>query len=126
WKYQDHLCSCLPLSTAAVERGFSNLKRWKIVARYNGPKTKCVIQPIIRQDGTIAVTDKEITEAFMVKYGNEIMSVQSHSIWYNYVENTVERILTTQRAIITETNYSKTCEIKNIDLNLYEIENAIK
>ena len=64
---------------------------WRIVNRVRKDNTKGVVQPIVRGDGTVAITDEEIFEEMKLRYGKETLDVKTYNEdWYSEVEEEVK------------------------------------
>ena len=56
---------------------------WKIVNRVRKDNSKTVVQPIKREDGSLALTDEEIFKEMKERYGKETLDVKElESQWY--------------------------------------------
>ncbi|CAH1782304.1 unnamed protein product, partial [Owenia fusiformis] len=100
-------------------------KMWKVVKNYNkSGTTKPSVQPLIRKDGSFAITDSEIANEFLVKYGKEELSICNKN-WQSQIEIGSKLAVNLEKLEISLPNYSSDCSIENKDLNIGELITAI-
>ena len=99
---------------------------WKVVNRVKKTNVKGVVQPIKRDDGTLAVTDEEIFSQMKERYGKETLDVKTYDgDWYNTVENEVKDRLVREESKIKDPSFSDNCGFENSDIIIEEVEAAI-
>ena len=65
--------------------------------------TKEVVQPIVREDGSVAITDEENFQEMKLRYGKESLDVKKYDEeWYYEVEEEVNTRLETEENLIKE------------------------
>lgn len=100
---------------------------WQVVNKERKTKSKSVVQPILRDDGTLAVTDEEIFVEIKKRYGKETLDVRERNpTWYAEVEQEAELTNETERKNIKVNSYSQNCSHENSDITVDEVEAAIK
>ena len=88
--------------------------------------SKAVVQPISRDDGSLAVTDEEIFKEMKKRYGKETLQVkEDDEEWYCSVEEERKERLQTEQDIIISRNYAETCGNENSDITVGEVQSAI-
>ena len=81
---------------------------WKVVNRVRTDMTKGVVQPIVREDMTLAVTDEEIFQEMKLRYGKETLDVKTYNEdWFCSVENEVQVKWQDENALIKERFFTK-------------------
>ena len=99
---------------------------WKVVNRVKNTNVKGVVQPIKREDGSLAVTDEEIFSEMKMRYGKETLDVKTYdNEWYNSVENEVNDILDVEQSTIKDSHFTDNCGFENSDIIIEEVEAAI-
>ena len=99
---------------------------WRIVNRVRKDNTKGVVQPIVRGDGTVAITDEEIFEEMKLRYGKETLDVKTYDEdWYSEVEEEVKARVKTEEDLIKGKDFSKDCGHENSDIRIEEVEAAV-
>ena len=99
---------------------------WKVVNRVKKDNVKGVVQPIKRDDGSMAVTDEEIFNEMKGRYGKETLEVKNHDEdWYNMVEKEVKNRLMTEESKIKDPQFGDQCGFENSDIIIEEVEAAI-
>ena len=89
--------------------------------------TKTVVQPIKRDDGSLAVTDEEIFIEMKERYGKETLDVkESKPQWYKEVEEETERRIKIVEERIRQPAFREDCGHENYDLRVEEVEAAIE
>ena len=99
---------------------------WKVVN--NGRKARCktVVQPIKRDDGTLAVSDEEIFEEIKERYGKESLDVkEDEPDWYECVEQEGKNRNEIEIHNIKESTYSENCSYENSNILVEEVEAAV-
>ena len=77
-------------------------------------KVESVVQPIARDDGTLAVSDEEIFEEMKKRYGKESLDVKENEpAWYESVEEEAVDKNIDKRLKIKERKYADNCSHKN-------------
>ena len=95
---------------------------WKVVNRVKKDDVKGVVQPIKRDDGSLAVTDEEMKG----RYGKETLDVNNYDEdWYNMVEKEVKNRLMTEESKIKDPQFGEQCGFENSDIIIKEVEAAI-
>ncbi len=127
---KDHLCNLLRKeATEYWDKLIRDLdirdpkKFWKTHAAHTNNNKKFVIQPIVRSDGTVASSDKEIAQEMMNTYGRENLDVSSQTRWYNEIESEAKQIVERETNKIKDQNYIPTRD--NTDFSLSEVDAAI-
>ena len=99
---------------------------WKIVNKERKSTSKSVVQPICREDGSLAVSDEEIFKELKKRYGKESLDVKDYDIdWYESVENDVLLKSKEYEEEISKPDFKDMCGHENSDLYVEEIEAAI-
>ena len=84
------------------------------------------MQPICREDGSLAVSDEEIFKELKKRYGKESLDVKDYDIdWYESVENDVLLKSKEYEEEISKPDFKDMCGHENSDLYVEEIEAAI-
>ena len=79
---------------------------WKVVNRAKSNNSKGVIQPIEKDDGSLAGSDEEIFTEMKKRYGKESLDVKAHDEdWFNSVEQEIKDISTVEEAAIKDNMY---------------------
>ena len=94
----------------------------------NERKKKCnsLVQPVKRDDGTLAVTDEGIFEEMKKRYGKETLAVKEKDpAWYDSVEQEAKDKNESEHLNNRDRKYSETCSHENSDLTVEEVEAAI-
>ena len=86
---------------------------------------KGVVQPIVRDDGTVAVTDEEIFEEMKLRYGTETYVKAYDEEWHYEVEEEVKARVKTEENLIKGKDFSKECGHENSDIRIEEVEAAV-
>ena len=74
---------------------------WKVVNRAKRNNSKGVIQPLEKEDGSLAVSDEEIFTEMKKRYGKESLDVKAHDEdWFNSVEQEIKDISTVEEVAI--------------------------
>ena len=77
-------------------------------------------------DGTVAVTDKEIFEETKLRYGTETLDVKTYDEEWNYeVEEEVKARVKTEENLIKGKDFSKECGYENSNIRFEEVEAAV-
>ena len=96
---------------------------WRIVNRVRNDNTKGVVQPIVRDDGSVATTDEEIFQEMKLRYGKETLDVKTDDEeWYNEVEEEVKARVETEETLIRDKEFLKDCGHENSDILICEVE----
>ena len=83
--------------------------------RVKKDNVKGVIQPIKRDDGSMAVTDEEIFNEMKGRYGKETLDLKNHDEdWYNMEESKIK-----------DPQFGDQCGFENSDIIIEEVEAAI-
>ena len=99
---------------------------WKVVNRAKSNNSKGVIQPIVKEDGSLAVSDEEIFTEMKKRYGKESLDVKAHDEdWFNSVEQEIKDVSTVEEAAIKDNSYLQDCGHENSDITIQEVEAAI-
>ena len=99
---------------------------WKIVNKERKSTNKSVVQPICREDGSLAVSDEEIFIELKKRYGKESLDVKDYDKdWYESVENDVLLKAREHEEEISKLDFKDMCGHENSDLYIEEIEAAI-
>ena len=70
---------------------------WKVVNRAKSNNSKVVIQPIEKEDGSLAVSGEEILTERKKRCGKESLDVKAHNEdWFHSVEQEIKNISTVQ------------------------------
>ena len=105
---------------------FTHLLFWKIVNKERKSTSKSVVQPICREDGSLAVSDEEIFIELKKRYGKESLDVKDYvKDWYESVENDVLLKAREHEEVISKSDFKDMSGHKNSDLYIEEIEAAI-
>jgi len=100
---------------------------WKVVNGVRLEESKGVVQPVKREDGTMAITDEEICVEMQKRYGKKTLEVQTEKPdWYKEVEEEVGNVRSTLKRRIHESTYEDNCGFENGDIQLAEVKGAIK
>ena len=100
---------------------------WRVVNNERKVKGKSVVQPIVRDDGTLAVSDEEIFEEMKKRYGKESLDVKENEpVWYESVEKEAVDKNIDERLKIKERKYADNCSHENSDIRIEEVERAIE
>ena len=84
------------------------------------------MQPICREDGSLAVSDEEIFCELKTRYGKESLDVKDYDKdWYESVENDVLLKAREHEEEIRKPDFKDMCGHENSDLYVEEIEAAI-
>ena len=99
---------------------------WNIVNNARKDSCKTVVQPIRREDNSLAVTDEEIFVEMKKRYGRESLDVKDYDEeWYYSIEQEMkERMQLKQEAMQSE-DFLESCGHENSDLRVEEVESAI-
>ena len=90
---------------------------WRIVNRVRKNSTKGVVQPIVREDGSVAITDEEIFQEMKLRYGKESLDVKTYDEeWYYEVEEEVKTRVEKEEAFIKEKDLGNECGYENSDI----------
>ena len=99
---------------------------WKIVNKERKVIGKSVVQPICREDGSLAVDDEDIFQELKKRYGKESLDVKNHDAeWFKWVEEEMERTALEEINEIQKPDFHDKCGHENSDLHVEEIEAAI-
>ncbi|MCW4261357.1 MAG: reverse transcriptase domain-containing protein [Candidatus Thiodiazotropha endolucinida] len=100
---------------------------WKIVNKVRKDNSKCVVQPIKRGDGSLAVTDEDIFVEMKERYGKESLDVKElNSQWYEEVEEEADIRRAIEEDRISHPAFREDCGHENYDLHVEEVEAAIE
>ena len=100
---------------------------WRVVNNERKVKGKSVVQPIVRDDGTLAVSHEEIFEEMKKRYGKESLDVKENEpAWYESVEKEAVDKNIDERLKIKERKYADNCSHENSDIRIEEVERAIE
>ena len=88
--------------------------------------TKGVVQPIVREDGSVAITDEEIFQVMKLSYGKESFDIKTYDEeWYYEVEEEVKTRVETEEAFIKEKDLGNECGYEISDIFIEEVEAAV-
>ncbi|XP_052817997.1 uncharacterized protein LOC128244019 [Mya arenaria] len=98
-------------------------KFWKIINKHRSDESKCAVQPIVKEDLSLAVSDVEIFQEMKQKYGKETLEVKEkcHTHYYQ-IENQVETIENDERMSLVRDPHT----MENSDITLDEVESVLK
>ena len=98
----------------------------KVVNRVKKDNVKGVVQPIKRDEGSLAVTDGEIFDEMKGRYGKETLDMKNYDEdWYNMAEKEVKKRLMTEESKIKDPQFGDQCGFENSDIIIEEVEAAI-
>ena len=98
-------------------------KFWSLINKTRNNYNKPVIQPILRNDNSLAVDDEDIYKEMKILYGQEKLAVKDHlPEWYEKVKQDVVQIEETERQKLTQTP----TEVEESDITIKEVEEVIK
>ena len=90
---------------------------WKIVNKERKSTSKSVVQPICREDVSLAVSAEEIFSELKKRYGKESLYVKEYDKdWYESVENDVLQISREHEEEISKLDFKDMCGHENSDL----------
>ena len=99
---------------------------WKVVNKERKNLGKSVVQPICREDGSLAVSDEEIFIELKKRYGKESLDVKEYDKeWYDTVENEVKMKTQKHMEEIRKGDFKDICGHEDSDLCVEEIESAL-
>ena len=100
---------------------------WKVVNSERKSKSKGVVQPIVREDQTLAVTDEEIFQEMKKRYGKETLDVKEDNPgWFETVEEEARVKTIDELRKIKDRKYSKDCENENSDIIIDEVQSSLE
>ena len=86
-----------------------------------------MVQPIVREDQTLAVTDEEIFQEMKKRYGKETLDVKEDNPgWFETVEEEARVKTINELRKIKDRKYSKECENENSDIITDEVQSSLE
>ena len=99
---------------------------WKVVNNERKTRCKTAVQPIKRDDGTLAVSDEEIFEEMKERYGKESLDIkEDEPDCYECVEQEARNRNEIEFHNIKESTYSENCSHENSNILVEEVEAAV-
>ncbi|MEW8546767.1 MAG: reverse transcriptase domain-containing protein [Candidatus Thiodiazotropha sp.] len=99
---------------------------WNVINKTRKDSSKTVVQPIRREDNSLAVTDEEIFLEMKKRYGRESLEVKEQDEeWYNFIEEEMKVRAQLEQEAIQRQDFSEVCGHENSDLREEEVEAAI-